>query len=118
MIRVGAIDCDDFWKICETEKVTTFPTYRVYPPFPAPTQDLEGDALDVQKLKKMAVRHIGNKAIEVNLSNHDNFIDENPGTPKILLFTDKEKGFPLVFKALSEHFDKTLEFGLIRSSES
>lgn len=47
MIRVGAVDCDDFWKICESEKVTSFPTYRVYPPFPAPTQDFEGDALDI-----------------------------------------------------------------------
>lgn len=40
------------------------------------------------------------------------------GTPKILLFTDKEKGFPLVLKALSEHFEKTLDFGLVRSSET
>ena len=118
MIRVGALDCDEFWKICDAEKVTAFPTYRVYPPFPAPTQDFQGDALDGQKLKQMATKWIGNKAIEINLANHDTFTKEKEGTPKILLFTDKEKGFPLLIKALSEHFEKTLDFGLVRSSET
>lgn len=66
----------------------------------------------------MAVKWIGNKTTEINLTNHDNFAKENVGTPKILLFTDKEKGFPLVIKALSEHFEKTLDFGLVRSSET
>jgi len=47
MMRVGAVDCDDFPKICDTEKVSTYPTYKVYPPFPAPVQDFEGDALDI-----------------------------------------------------------------------
>jgi len=108
MMRVGAVDCDDFPRICDSEKITSYPTYKVYPPFPAPTQDLEGEALDIQKLKKMAVRHVGNNAIEINLSNHDAFMEERSGTPNILLFTDKEKGFPLILKALSEHFDKTL----------
>ena len=32
------------------------------------------------------------------------------------MFSDK-KGIPLIFKALSSHFDKTLIFGLIRDSE-
>lgn len=35
----------------------------------------------------------------------------------MLLFSDK-KGTPLVYKALSTHFDKTLQFGLIKDSES
>jgi len=36
MLRIGAIDCDEFSKICEKEGVKSFPTYRVYPPFPVP----------------------------------------------------------------------------------
>mmetsp|Transcript_27254 Transcript_27254/g.26300 ORF Transcript_27254/g.26300 Transcript_27254/m.26300 type:complete len:254 (-) Transcript_27254:42-803(-) len=44
-------------------------------------------------------------------------MNENPGTPKVLLFTDK-KGVPIIYKALSSHFDKTLQFGLVRDSES
>lgn len=67
MIRIGAIDCDEFGKICEKEGVSEFPTYRVYPPFPVPHSDhLSGDAeLDTDKLKKMAFKHIGNRVIDI-----------------------------------------------------
>lgn len=81
-----------------------FPTLRVYPPFPAPTQDYEEDTLDIDKLKKMAGRFITSRTVEITANNHETFIDDNPGKPKILLFTDK-KGVPLIYKALSTHFD-------------
>jgi hypothetical protein len=45
-------------------------------------------------------------------------VNENPGKPKVFLFTDKEKGTPAIYKALSSHFDKTLLFGIIRSGEA
>jgi len=41
IFRIGAIDCDEQAKICEKEKVSTFPTVRVYPPFPIPTNDID-----------------------------------------------------------------------------
>lgn len=44
-------------------------------------------------------------------------MNENVGKPKVLLFSDK-KGIPAIYKALSSHFDKTLQFGLIRNGES
>lgn len=37
--------------------------------------------------------------------------------PKVLLFTNTPKGTPFVFKALSEEFAKTLQFGLVRQAE-
>jgi DnaJ family protein C protein 16 len=67
-------------------------------------------------LKKLASRFVGNRVVEVNQNNFDTFINDNPGKPKVLLFSDK-KGTPLIFKALSAHFDKTLLFGLIKDSE-
>ena len=39
MLRIGALDCEEFKSICDKEKVADFPTYRVYPPFPVPHQD-------------------------------------------------------------------------------
>jgi len=36
MMRIGGVNCDDFSAICDKEGITEFPTYRVYPPFPAP----------------------------------------------------------------------------------
>lgn len=41
IFRIGAVDCDDQSNICSKEKVTTFPTFRVYPPFPIPTFDVD-----------------------------------------------------------------------------
>lgn len=34
----------------------------------------------------------------------------------MLLFTDKKKT-PIVYRALSTHFEKTLDFGIVRDSE-
>ena len=39
MLRIGAVDCEEFSAICTKEGVTEFPTYRIYPPFPVPPQD-------------------------------------------------------------------------------
>lgn len=117
MFRIGSVDCNQHASLCSKEKVTQFPLLRVYPAFPAPTQDYEEPTLDVEKLKKLAGRFITSRVVEINQNNHETFINENPGTPKVLLFTDK-KGTPLIYKALSSHFDKTLLFGLVRESET
>jgi len=66
----------------------------------------------------MAVKFVTSRVIEITQNNHETFVDENPGKPKVLYFIDKEKGTPAIYKALSSHFDKTLLFGIIRSSES
>lgn len=114
MFRIGSVECNEFSSICSKEGITEYPTYRVYPPFPAPTQDLvagEND-LDTDKLKKMAYRFIGDRTIEVTSTNHDVFKEDNPGKPKILLFTESKKA-PIVFRALSEYFDVSLHSQLL-----
>ena len=60
MLRIGSVDCDEWSSICEKEGITEFPTYRVYPPFPAPVQDHQsGDSeLDSDVIKKMCYRHL------------------------------------------------------------
>ena len=106
MLRIGAVDCDEFGNICTKEGVTEYPTYRVYPPFPVPHSDyVSVDAeLDTDKLKKMSFKHIGNRVLEITNTNHDVFKADNPGKPKVLLFSDKAKT-PIVFRALSTYFD-------------
>lgn len=118
MLRVGAIDCNDQKDLCKKEGVEgDLPRYRVYPPLPIPTQDFEGTVLDTDKLKKIAYRYIGNRVIEISQSNVDSFKNDNPGKPKMLLFTEK-KGTPIVYRALSTYFDKTLEFGIVRHTDT
>ena len=116
MFRITALDCEEFSSICQKENVDKFPLFRVYPAFPAPTQDYDESTIDFDKLKKMVSKFVTSRVIEVTANNYDTFITDQPGKPKVLLFTDK-KGIPLIFKALSSHFDKTLIFGLIRDVE-
>lgn len=73
--------------------------------------------MDFDKIKKLAARFVGSRVVDVTQNNFDTFINDNPGKPKVILFSDK-KGTPLIFKALSSHFDKTLLFGLVRDTEA
>lgn len=107
MFRIGAVNCEDFEQLCAKEGVTAFPSYKVYPPLPAPPVDYvqEGGAeIDTDKLKKTAYRYIGNRVIDITSQNYDTFKSDNPGKPKMLLFTDKTKA-PITYRALSTYFD-------------
>lgn len=57
----------------------------------------------------MCFKHIGDRVIEITSTNHDVFKNDNPGKPKVLLFTDKAKT-PIVYRALSTYFDVSLLF--------
>ena len=46
IFRITALDCEDFGSVCAKEGVTKFPTFRVYPAFPAPVQDYEEETVD------------------------------------------------------------------------
>jgi hypothetical protein len=41
VFKIGACDCDEDSAICEKEKITKFPTFRIYPPIPIPAIDYE-----------------------------------------------------------------------------
>ena len=62
-------------------------------------------------------RYVGSKLFELNNNNIDNFMNERVNLPKCMLFTEK-KGNPLILKALSVSFDKKIDMGIVRSSES
>ena len=72
----------------------------------------------VEKLQKTAARYLHSNVIEITNSNINTFIAESPSVPKVLLFTDKEKGVPMLYKGLSVAFEKKLNFGIVRSSDS
>ncbi len=65
MFRITALDCEEFSSLCTKEAVTKFPTIRVYPAFPAPTQDYEEPTVDFDKVKKLAARFVGSRVVDV-----------------------------------------------------
>lgn len=102
IFRIGSVDCGDFEALCKKESIDAFPTFKVYPPFPIPTFDVDvGDKFDTAKLKKAAGKFYQDKSIEITSNNHKTFVEEDVGTPKVLLFTSAKKGTPFVYKALS-----------------
>jgi hypothetical protein len=118
IFRIGSVDCDEQPQICTKEKVTSFPSIKVYPPFPMPVSDADvSKGVDAKALRNMAGKFITDKSIEITSNNHQTFVSEDVQTPKVLLFTNAKKGTPFIFKALSQHFEKTLQFGLIREGD-
>lgn len=109
IFRTGAVDCNDFKDICAKEKVTEFPTVKMYPPFPVPAGDLDlSNGFESNKLKKKMAKYISDKSIVITANNINTFVDEDPGTPKVLLFTNAKKGTPFMYKALSQHFEVSI----------
>lgn len=102
VFRVGAVDCDEYPKICKEEKAEVFPSFKIYPPTPMPTTTITED-YSVEKLQKAAARYLHSNVIEITNANLHTFTAENPSVPKVLLFTDK-KGVPMVYKGLSVAF--------------
>lgn len=111
MFRIGSVDCKEFKQICDKEGITAYPTYKIYPPIPVPAFVSEQDinaVVDTDALKKSAYKFIGNRVIEISVNNIDTFVNDNPGKPKMLLFTET-KSAPMVYRALSTYFDVSKE---------
>ncbi len=103
MFKLAGLNCKKYKDLCSKEGVTDFPAYKVYPPLPAPPMKYEGK-IETKNILSYLGRFIGNKVLELNNNNFDEFISSKPNIPKILLFTNK-KNVPLLFKRLSLQFD-------------
>lgn len=62
------------------------------------------EELTIANLQKVAAKYLHSNSIEITSSNINTFINENPSVPKVLLFTDKPKGTPMIYKGLSVAF--------------
>lgn len=109
MFRMGSVDCNEFTALCSKEAISKYPTWKIYPPYPVPAFEFSEEKFDFDKLKKSATKYINSRSIDITQTNYDTFINDNPGKPKVLLFSDK-KGTPLIYKALSSHFDVSIFF--------
>jgi len=103
MFKLAGLNCKKYKDLCSKQGVTEFPTYKIYPPLPAPPMKYEGK-IEPKKIITYLGRFVENKAQELNNNNFDEFISSKSSIPKILLFTNK-KSIPLIFKRLSLQFD-------------
>jgi len=75
MFRIGSVECNEWSKICSSQGITQFPSYKVYPPHPIPAMDYTEpeNVVDTDKLKKMAYKFIGSRVIELTSANIETF---------------------------------------------
>ena len=111
MFKLAGLNCKKFKDLCSKEGVTDYPTYKIYPPLPAPPMKYEGK-IEPKNILSYLGRFIGNKAQELNNNNFDDFISSKSNIPKILLFTNK-KNVPILFKRLSTQFDVSKKLFII-----
>ena len=71
----------------------------MYPPLPAPPFEYDGEKTVKAFINKLAA-YLSPKITEVAIDNINWFLEEKPGTPKVLLFTDKPTGNPTIYQAL------------------
>ena len=103
MFKLAGLNCKKYKDLCAKEGVNEFPTYKIYPPLPAPPMKYEGK-IEPKRILAYLGRFVDNKAQELNNNNFDDFINSRPNIPKVLLFTNK-KNIPLIFKRLSVQFN-------------
>ena len=108
MFKLAGLNCKKYKDLCSKQGVTEYPTYKIYPPLPAPPMKYEGK-IETKYILSYLGKFVGNKAVELNINSFDDFITSKPNVPKILLFTNK-KGIPLIFKRLSLEFEVSIFF--------
>jgi len=116
MFKLAGLNCKKYKDLCSKQGVTDYPTYKIYPPLPAPPMKYEGK-IEPKYIISYLGRFIGNKVQELNNNNFDEFINGRSNIPKVLLFTNK-KNIPLIFKRLSLQFDQKIDFGIVRSEDT
>ena len=98
MFKLAGLNCKKYKDLCSKQGVTDYPTYKIYPPLPAPPMKYEGK-IEPKKIIAYLGRFVDNRVQELNNNNFDEFISSKSNIPKILLFTNK-KTIPLIFKRL------------------
>ena len=129
MFKLAGLNCKKYKDLCSKQGVTEFPTYKIYPPLPAPPMKYEGK-IEPKKIITYLGRFVENKAQELNNNNFDDFISSKSNIPKIILFTNKNS-IHLIFNRLSLQFDvskyiyyifnilqKKIDFGVVRAEDT
>ena len=86
---------------------------KVYPPVPIPPQEMD---LDIKKAVNLSVKYVQNYVKNLIDDEMQGFLKLEQTIPKVLYFT--EKRLPLSIKALSNNFNKKLQFAMVKKDQS
>lgn len=117
MVKVCAINCNDWDVFCEKNNVASTPAVMIYPINPMPAFLYEGNK-DSKAMAAKIVKYIPNNSIKLNKESADGFLTTEPTKPKVILFSNK-KSPPTILKALSSEtvFRRTVKFGFVTDDD-
>lgn len=116
IFSLAQVNCTSQAAFCKKNFSGELPGLMVYPPLPIPPKRF--DLTEVKKAIGTAVRYLTHSVVEINDESYIGFLQSEKAMPKILLFTDKPKGIPLLAKGLSNSFSGKMKFGLIRAEST
>ena len=116
IFSLGQVNCTTHANFCKKNFSNELPGLMVYPPLPIPPKFFE--LSQVNRSIGFAVRHLSHSVVEINDESYIGFLQSEKAMPKIMLFTDKPKGTPLLAKGLSNSFQGKMKFGLVRKEST
>jgi hypothetical protein len=117
IVKIAAVNCDDEEELCEEYDVKAIPTILYFPENTAQKHEVYKGEKNYAKVSDFAVSKMQSFVRFVNNNNFNEFLESEPESCKILLFTEKKTTPPLL-KALSKEFKGKVLFGEVRASDS
>jgi len=111
MTKITAINCNEWAKFCDSNKIKESPAIMIYPINPQPAFLYEGK-MESKAIGAKVSRLIPDFSHRVTNENVDTFMTTEATKPKVILFSNK-KSPPTILKALSSEtvFRRTIKFG-------
>ena len=104
MFKIAAVNCGEYKELCEKQEVREFPSFKIYPPLPAPVFPYEGE-IDAKSIIASLGRFVDNKVTEVHSGNIDNcLVLEN--LPSKLFMTFISPAVPSFFLNITSQLDE------------
>lgn len=116
IFSLAQLNCTQFADLCAKHFSGDLPGLMVFPPLPVPPKLFSLE--HVNRAIGFSVRHLNHSVVEINDESYIGFLQSEKAMPKILLFTNKPKGIPLLAKGISNAFAGKMKFGLIRSDSA
>lgn len=113
----GAIDCIQEEELCQEFLIFETPTVVAFSENSSDDGDKYKGAFKWNKISKFASKKMTSFVSIVNTDNYLSFIQREPESHKILIFSDKKSPNALI-KTLSRYFKGKLLFGFVRKEES
>ena len=111
------MNCEDEEELCEEYDVKVHPTVLYFPDNTALTHEVYKGEKNYQAISNFAVGRMQSFVRFVNTNNIEEYLETEPDSVKILLFTEK-KSTPPLLKSLSKEFKGKVVFGEVRASEA